>query len=470
LLELRQSGTAANPFPSTPVATEKYADKLGGEAWKKVREDLLLMAKRVEYSGEFGAAVLVGPPGTGKTHLCMNVGKDLKAFFPVYVDASRYADLAHGLLDSVTEASKKMGFSDFSDYLSFRTMEYALQRKGDRSLEDKMLYELKDRVFYFSFDRYVRSIRGGRFYLTKQAPLLLKALARKLTISSLTDFISLLPQLSQEIGFRVLLMVDETEPSYERDLKVLYNAQPKGLMLVTTFTPDRWAEIKDKALKDRFYSASLFRQLGYPRAQDLADIIMSYAEGYPQFTRDLVEELVVRGSMVDIRDALRKLHDAYDQCEGRVDCLEERICGVSGDKNVVSREIERYVRWQVLGTLRSKGIISYYSEKGKRIPAINSVVDLVLATDDTLYLGDVKITDEEKTVVADDMNILRASRLGGIELNGKVYQKLKPFLVTNRPVDEGMFSITLTPEEINLIMEGFNPPSIEEKFVRMLQS
>ena len=122
-----------------------------------------------------------------------------------------------------------------------------------------------------------------------------------------------------------------------------------------------------------------------------------------------------------------------------------------------------------MASLKAKGFIRYYSEKGKKIPAINSVVDLVFATDDVLYLGDVRVTDEESLTIPDDANVLRASHLGGIELNGRVYQKLKPFVITNRLIQDGVNAIVLTPEEINLIKDGFNPPSVEEKIIRMLK-
>ena len=469
MLELQIRNKPDNPFPSTPIATEKYAGKLGGEAWKKVREDLIQTAKKVEATNDFAAAVLVGPPGTGKTHVCMNVSKELPSFFTIYVDASKYSNLEEGIIKSMEETSKRLGFQGISDYVSYRTMEYALHYDNNKDFEKKMKYDLKDRVFYFSFERYLSSLRNGRRYLTKETPFILRALAREVKITSFADFVSIVPTLSREMGFRALLIVDETEQSYERELKVIYNSQPAGLFILTTFVPDRWAEIKDKALKDRFYSASLFRQLGYPRAEDLTDILLSYTSGYAQFTRDAIEEFVVKGGLTDIRDALRKLHDAYDECSGDVDCMMQRISGFAGDKNEVSRTIEKYLRWQVMASLKAKSFIRYYSEKGKKIPAINSGVDLVFATDDVLYLGDVRVTDEESLTIPDDANVLRASHLGGIELNGKVYQKLRPFVVTNRLIQDGVNAIVLTPEEINLIKDGFNPPSVEEKIIRMLK-
>lgn len=459
---------SSNPFPSTPIASESHADKLGGEAWKRTRNDLLGMAARVRRTGEFGAAVIVGPPGAGKTHICMNVERELADFFPIYVDASIYPNLESGITGAMGITARELGFRDFADYISYRVYDYAVKQEGD-DVRRKLRYETKDRLFYLSFKRYLLSLRNGRRYLTKDNPFLVRALARNLRIGSFSDFISIIPTISDEVGLRFLLIVDETEASYERELKVLYNAQPRGLFLITTFVPDRWADIKDKALKDRFYNASLFRQLGYPRADDLEDIIMSYVDGRAGFTREWVEEIVRESSFTDIRDALRKLHDSYEACEGNPQCMETSLSGIAGDKGELSRIIERYIRLQVLPLLKSKGLITYFADKGKRIPSINSVIDVVFASGDVLYLADVKITEEDVFAPEPDSNILRASKLAAIELNGKVYSQLRPLVITNRPGQEGIDYITLTPDEINQIKDGFNPPSVEEKFARALK-
>ena len=460
---------AVNPFPSTPVASQIYADRLGGEAWKRTRDDLLAMANSVRRSGYFGAAVIVGPPGAGKTHICMNVKKELSDFFPIYVDASVYPSLETGIMESMQKSSVELGFHDFADYVSYRVYEYAITH-DEELMRKKLRYETKDRLFYLSFKRYLLSLRNGHRYLTKDNPFLVRALAKRLKVESLSDFLSEIPVVAEETGNRFLLIVDETETSYERELKVIYNAQPRGLLLITTFVPDRWADIKDKALKDRFYSASLFRQLGYPREDDLEDIIMSYLQGHEGFTREWVSEVVKDSGFTDIRDALRKLHDAYEACSGSPDCIREHLSGIVGNKGELSRTIERYVRSQVLPSLKNKGFISYFADKGKRIPSLNSVIDIVFATDDVLYLADVKIIDSDSLLQDLEASVLRASRLAGIELNGKVYSKIRSFVITNRPGAIGFETLTLTPEEINLIKDGFNPLSVEEKFSRILKA
>ncbi|MDP7975015.1 MAG: hypothetical protein ACP5UI_04115 [Thermoprotei archaeon] len=465
MLELQ----ARNPFPSTPVAAEKYADRMGGEAWKRIKEDLEALGRRVEQTGEFGAAVIVGPPGSGKTHVCMNFLKGSPSLFPIYVDASRGRDLKEEALESAEASARRLGYAGLSDYLSAFAYGYARKRAGDKKFEAELEYGLRDRLFHSSYDGYLRALRDGKIYLTRRASFLLRLIAGQVRPSDFEELLALIETLSKEMGMRVALVVDETGEEYERELKSLYNRQPPGLLLITTFVPDRWAAIKDKALKDRFYSASVFRQLGYPKQEDLVDIVMSYARDVPGLNRELVAAAIQKGGMSDIRDTLRKFHDAFESCRGNPPCMLEALTSVTGDNGELSRAVERYMRWQVLPELKERGLISYFSDKGKKIQSLSSVLDLVFATENTLFLGDVKVSDQD-IYLDEDINVMKASKVEGIELNGKVYKDIRPFLVTNAKVGNDIPVVYITPDEITSILAGFSPPSVGEKMERLVRS
>lgn len=465
MLELQ----ARNPFPSTPVAAEKYADRMGGEAWKRIKEDLEALGRRVEQTGEFGAAVIVGPPGSGKTHVCMNFLKGSPSLFPIYVDASRGRDLKEEALESAEASARRLGYAGLSDYLSAFAYGYARKRAGDKKFEAELEYGLRDRLFHSSYDGYLRALRDRKIYLTRRASFLLRLIAGQVRPSDFEELLALIETLSKEMGMRVALVVDETGEEYERELKSLYNRQPSGLLLITTFVPDRWAAIKDKALKDRFYSASVFRQLGYPKQEDLVDIVMSYARDVPGLNRELVAAAIQKGGMSDIRDTLRKFHDAFESCRGNPPCMLEALTSVTGDNGELSRAVERYMRWQVLPELKERGLISYFSDKGKKIQSLSSVLDLVFATENTLFLGDVKVSDQD-IYLDEDINVMKASKVEGIELNGKVYKDIRPFLVTNAKVGNDIPVVYITPDEITSILAGFSPPSVGEKMERLVRS
>ncbi|MCP8309519.1 MAG: hypothetical protein H3Z54_12655, partial [archaeon] len=87
-------GLKINPFSHVPTPSLTAAKVLGGRRWKEVKERILICVNELKESmlrgqKDFMIVNIVGPLGTGKTHLALHM-KTLKDEFEcVYIDLTR---------------------------------------------------------------------------------------------------------------------------------------------------------------------------------------------------------------------------------------------------------------------------------------------------------------------------------------------------------------------------------------------
>ncbi|MCP8321436.1 MAG: hypothetical protein H3Z52_10940 [archaeon] len=353
-----------NPFSHVPTPSLTSAKVLGGRRWKEVKERILICVNELKESmlrgqNDFMIVNIVGPLGTGKTHLALHM-KTLKDEFEcAYIDLTRIEpkDLQSIYLAIVKELGNDF-FHELHNRLILNLGERA--EMNDKSAKKVLKIGIIDRIIGR------RPINIAKEIIEKKRSINVDAL--KEVFPELDDdvFESVLNIISENSGWfleakdfnealkklkgftrvscslgRVLLIeIDEisTNKSLMDGLKAIINEKPSGVVLVTILRSGTEMEMvnADPSLADRLKKAPFTYFLSQPDdPEEIWDIIKEYlkfhnaiiSEEDGEALKSLIKYAHIEFGMNEIRELLALMREALELAKGSERISEDHLIG-----------------------------------------------------------------------------------------------------------------------------------------------
>jgi len=358
-------GLEINPFSHVPTPSLTAAKVLGGRRWKGVKERILICVKELNESMNKGQKVfsivnIVGPLGTGKTHLALHM-KTLKDEFEcAYVDLTRIEpkDLPSVYLAIVKELGEGF-FHELRNKLILKLGDRA--ERGEKNARKALRIGIIDRIFGRSPIRIAQEIvekrRSMDVYALREAfPDILDDDAFESVFNILSenlnwfleakDFnealrkIKGLARVSCSLGRVLLIEIDEisvNKPLMD-GLKAIINEKPPGVVLVTILRSEVMTEMSnaDPSLADRLQKAPFTYFLAQPDdPEEIWDIIKEYlkfhyaviSEQDGEALKNLIKYAFSEFGMNKIRDVLALMREAFEIAKGSERIREDHLIG-----------------------------------------------------------------------------------------------------------------------------------------------
>ncbi|MCP8308108.1 MAG: hypothetical protein H3Z54_05370 [archaeon] len=356
-------GLKINPFSHVPTPSLTAAKVLGGRRWKEVKERILICVNELKESmlrgqKDFMIVNIVGPLGTGKTHLALHM-KTLKDEFEcAYIDLTRIEpkDLQSIYLAIVKELGYGF-FHELHDRLILNLGERA--EKGDKSAKKALRIGIIDRIIGRRPINIAKEViekrRSINIYALKEAfpELVDEAFESVLNILSensswfleVKDFNETLKKLkgftrvSCSLGRVLLIEIDEisaNKPLMD-GLKAIINEKPPGVVLVTILRSEVEMEIGkvDPSLADRLQKAPFTYFLSQPDdPEEIWDIIKEYLKFHNAIIneedgelKNIIKYAYSEFNINELRELLALMREVLELAKGSERISEDHLIG-----------------------------------------------------------------------------------------------------------------------------------------------
>jgi hypothetical protein len=357
-------GLKINPFSHVPTPSLTAAKVLGGRRWKEIKERILICVNELKESmlkgqKNFSIVNIVGPLGTGKTHLALHMKILRDEFDCAYIDLTRIEpkDLQNIYLSIIKELGEGF-FHELRNKIVLNIGDRA--ERGDKSARKVLRIGIMDRIFRRRPTRIAKEViekrRSIDTYALREAfsDMLDDAFESVLNILSenlnwfleAKDFNEALRKLkgltrvSCNIGRVLLIEVDEisANKSLMDGLKAIINEKPPGVVLVTILRSEVMEEIcnADPSLADRLQKAPFTYFLAQPDdPEEIWDIIKEYLKFHNaviskedgEELKNLIKYAFSEFGMNNLRDILALMREAFEIAKGSERIREDHLIG-----------------------------------------------------------------------------------------------------------------------------------------------
>jgi hypothetical protein len=357
-------GLKINPFSHVPTPSLTAAKVLGGRRWKEIKERILICVNELKESmlkgqKNFSIVNIVGPLGTGKTHLALHMKILRDKFDCAYIDLTRIEpkDLQNIYLSIIKELGEGF-FHELRNKIVLNIGDRA--ERGDKSAKKVLRIGIMDRIFRRRPTRIAKEViekrRSIDTYALREAfsDMLDDAFESVLNILSenlnwfleAKDFNEALRKLkgltrvSCNIGRVLLIEVDEisANKSLMDGLKAIINEKPPGVVLVTILRSEVMEEIcnADPSLADRLQKAPFTYFLAQPDdPEEIWDIIKEYLKFHNaviskedgEELKNLIKYAFSEFGMNNLRDILALMREAFEIAKGSERIREDHLIG-----------------------------------------------------------------------------------------------------------------------------------------------
>ncbi|MEM3451124.1 MAG: hypothetical protein QXD42_05480 [Nitrososphaerales archaeon] len=367
-LELSQSmieypyGLKINPFSHVPTPSLTAAKVLGGRRWKEVKERILICVNELKESILKGQKVfsimnIVGPLGTGKTHLALHMKTLREGFDCAYIDITRIEpkDLQNIYLTIVRELGEDF-FHELRKNIVLDLGERA--EKGDKSARKALKISIIDRIFGRRPIRIAKEViekrRNIDTYDLKDAFPDMNSGAFKSILNILSgnlnwflevkDFSEALGKLKSlaevlcNLGKVLLIEIDEISANKNLmdGLKAIINEKLPGVILVTILRSEVMEEISnaDPSLADRLQKAPFIYFLAQPEdPEEIWDIVKEYlifhgaliGEEDGESLKSIIKYAFSEFGMNKLRDILALMREVFEIAKGNERIREDHL-------------------------------------------------------------------------------------------------------------------------------------------------
>lgn len=357
-------GLKINPFSHVPTPSLTAAKVLGGRRWKDVKERILICVNEIKESilkgqKDFSIVSIVGPLGTGKTHLALHMKTLKDEFGCAYIDLTRIEpkDLQNVYLTIVRELGEDF-LHELSNKIVLKLGERA--ERGDKSARKALRIGIIDRIFGRRPTKIAKEIIEKRRsidtyalretfpdMLDEEFESVLNVLSKNLNwFLDVKDFNDALRKLkgltgvSCDLGKVLLIEIDEissNKPLMD-GLKAIINEKLPGVVLVTILRSEVMAEMSnvDPSLADRLQKAPFTYFLAQPDdPEEIWDIIKEYlrfhdaliSEEDSEALKNLIKYAFSEFGMNNLRDVLALMREAFEIAKGNERIKEDHIIG-----------------------------------------------------------------------------------------------------------------------------------------------
>lgn len=358
-------GLKMNPFSHVPTPSLTAAKVLGGRRWKEAKERILICIDELRESmlrgqKDFMIMSIVGPLGTGKTHLALHM-KTLKDEFEcAYIDLTRIEpkDLQSIYLAIIKELDHGF-FQELRNGLILNLVDKT--EKGNKSAKKALGIGIIDRIIGRRPIDIAKGIvekrRSMNIYALRDAfPELVDDAAFESVLNTISensnwflevkDFNEALKKLKSltrvlcSLGRVLLIEVDEISASKPLmdGLKAIINEKPPGVVLVTILRSEVEKEIAnaDPSLADRLQKASFTYFLSQPDdPEEIWDIIKEYLKFHKAFIseengevlKNLIKYAYSEFGINELRGILALMREALELAKGSWRISEDHLIG-----------------------------------------------------------------------------------------------------------------------------------------------
>ena len=356
-------GLKINPFSHVPTPSLTAAKVLGGRRWKEVKERILICVNELKESmlrgqKDFMIVNIVGPLGTGKTHLALHM-KTLKDEFEcAYIDLTRIEpkDLQSIYLAIVKELGDGF-FHELRNELILNLGERA--EKGDKSAKKVLRIGIIDRIIgrrpiniakeiiekkrsinidalKEAFPEYDDTFESVLNIISENSGWFLEAKDFNEALKKLKGF----TRVSYDLGKVLLIEIDEisTSKSLMDGLKAIINEKLSGVVLVTILRSGVEMEMvnADPSLADRLKKAPFTYFLSQPDdPEEIWDIIKEYLKFHnsiiskedDEALKNLIKYAHSEFGMNEIRELLALMREVLELAKGSERVSEDHLIG-----------------------------------------------------------------------------------------------------------------------------------------------
>ena len=358
-------GLKMNPFSHVPTPSLTAAKVLGGRRWKEAKERILICIDELRESmlrgqKDFMIMSIVGPLGTGKTHLALHM-KTLKDEFEcAYIDLTRIEpkDLQSIYLAIIKELGHGF-FQELRNGLILNLVDKT--EKGNKSAKKALGIGIIDRIIGRRPIDIAKGIvekrRSMNIYALRDAfPELVDDATFESVLNTISensnwflevkDFNEALKKLKSltrvlcSLGRVLLIEVDEISASKPLmdGLKAIINEKPPGVVLVTILRSEVEKEIAnaDPSLADRLQKASFTYFLSQPDdPEEIWDIIKEYlkfhkaliSEEDGEVLKNLIKYAYSEFGINELRGILALIREALELAKGSWRISEDHLIG-----------------------------------------------------------------------------------------------------------------------------------------------
>ena len=356
-------GLNINPFSHVPTPSLKAAKVLGGRRWKEVKKGIItcideLKETLIREGQGFSIVNVVGPLGTGKTHIALHMETLKDEYKCIYLDLTRIEpkDLQHLYL-AIVKSLDITFFEKLRSTIIFKLADRA--EEGNKDAIKTLKIGILDKIFRrkpkgIAID-IIDKRRGANFsFLKKALPELVNNVVYNSAYNILTermdwflevnDFNEALNKLKgltniSCIARRVLLIeIDEISSSKPLldGLKAIINEKLPGVILMTILRSEADIEIGeiDPSLADRLRKATFTYSLSQPNdPEEIWDIIKAYLKYYnaaiteedDKSLKYLIKYVYRELGINEIRDILALMREALELAKGSGKLSEEHF-------------------------------------------------------------------------------------------------------------------------------------------------
>ncbi|BAB65863.1 hypothetical protein [Sulfurisphaera tokodaii] len=395
-------------FPSYTVA--RYFDDnviLVGEVWDSARKSIL--NNIINDNGM--VTTIIGSPGMGKTTILNAVVKDLKNrddVFVIYLDLSASDRLSKAAWNYIREKL---------EYVRSKVFNYLSLHKKEIGYKGFLTYISKD------FKNWLRH----QCESSDDARIKLYCFRYKEDIEGLIEFLN---DLKTSQLFKVGILIDETK-SKEEILDELHELINKvKIPIAITLIPQEYNKVTNAALVRRLTENQIELKLS---DKDKEEILKAYCEKYYKelLSIDEVRNAETLNALLD--KARDKYEEALNECKKNGayyidECIKDylqKFYPIDESKlDDYSTALEKKIREKLLEIKQQAPVIKYIHERGKKLDEYGVTVDIYFETENTIYLGDVKLSNEKEL-----KNIKNVKKLENVQIYKD--KKVVKFIVTN---------------------------------------
>ncbi|BFH74052.1 hypothetical protein SJAV_19960 [Sulfurisphaera javensis] len=429
-LFVRRGETMVCNFPEYTVS--KYQDenvKIAGRLWietsNKIKEAILARKNTV--------ISIIGEPGMGKTTLLNVVKKDLKEYsFILYLDLVNSPSLSYSAWYVIKNTS-------VYEKIREKAFEILLQHQKDIGYKGLTKFSKE----FSNFLRHIcekKNWNNNFSYAEK-----LYCMSYEENVEGLIEFLNDLSKLDT-----VALLIDEIKAKDGHLTELHKVINETNIPIIVTMVPDVVSEIKDRALIRRLSEIKIELKLSN---DDKLDILKTYCDDFAEEIYK-IKEIQEARTLSAVLDLARYAYlQAFQYCKNdykQINCIRDYIRSAFYIENIeeASKELEKKIRE---GLIELKGVygIEYVHDRGRRIDEKSVIVDLYFRKGETVYIGDVKLSNKD---VLD--NVGNMKKLEDYEKEGSF--KVVKFIITNTPnVDlKGFILIYIDNYTIKKILNG----------------
>lgn len=434
-------------FSEYPVA--KYGEeaiKLAGRIWNETVDTV----KNAIIRKENIVITVLGQPGMGKTTLLNKVKHELSNSFIIYLDlvsAESLSDEAWKYINNTKlyETVRSRAFNDLEK--NKKQIGYNLFESIKREFHNWLKHQCEN---------------ADNFQKKEKLPILrLYCMKYKEDIDGLVNFMNDLTELSI-----VGILIDELK-AVDKVLSELHKLiNEVKIPIIVTLTPDNIEKIEDKALRRRLDEHKVELVLS---EQDKKEILKAYCSEFADILLDL-EDVRNSTTVSELIDRARETYNyANKACENEYNkeqCIRDNIgrSFIIENPEDASKQLEEKIR-DGLQALKEEYGINYVHSKGKKIELGGKYViaDLYFYKENTVYIGDVKLSNKKSLENIDNMEKLA-------DLDKYESRQVAKFLVTNNSnVDLSTFEvITFNNREIKKVLESNDKETIKQFVMKIL--